>query len=307
MRAIVSTPDGQTPAELRDVPSPTPSANEAVVRVHAASINRGELTLLATRPGWVPGQDVAGVVVRPAEDGSGPAAGSRVVAVADQGGWAEEVAVSTTRVAPLPDTVPFATASTLGIAALTALRGLREGGFLLGRRVLVTGAAGGVGHFAVQLGDLGGAHVTAVGRDEEQARWLRRIGADEVVGREDDLPGGFDVVMEGVGGHTLERSVRALAPRGIAVLYGAADPEPARIGLLDFLTARAAGARVQAFLIYETGSSTFGADLGRLAGMVGAGSLQPQVGLAVDWHEIDRATAALRDRRVLGKVVLLIQ
>ncbi|MGH7883046.1 MAG: zinc-binding dehydrogenase [Candidatus Dormibacteraceae bacterium] len=190
---------------------------------------------------------------------------------------------------------------------MTALRALREGGSLLGRRVLITGAAGGVGHFAVQFAHLGGAYVTAVGRDEEQARWLRRIGADEVVGREDELPPEFNVVMEGVGGSMLERSVRAVVPGGIVVLYGVADPEPARISLLDFLSSRAAGARIQAFFLHETGPSTFGADLGYLAGMVGAGTLQPKVGLEINWQEIERAMAVLRDRQVLGKVVLLIE
>ncbi|MFI0479374.1 alcohol dehydrogenase catalytic domain-containing protein [Actinomadura sp. 9N215] len=111
-----------------EAPEPTPRPGQAVVRVRAFSINRGELALLKARPaGWRPGQDVAGVVVQPAADGTGPAAGTPVD-VAEQGGWAERVAVDGEQLAPLPDRVDFAKAATLPIAGATALRTLRLGG-----------------------------------------------------------------------------------------------------------------------------------------------------------------------------------
>ena len=307
MRALLATPNGPEPAELREIPAPTPAADEALLEVRAASLNRGELMLLARRPDWGPGQDVAGVVVEAAADGSGPPAGTRVVAMIDQGGWAERVGAPASRLASLPDGVGFAEASTLGVAAMTALRALREAGRpLLGSRVLVTGASGGVGRFGVQLASLAGADVTAVARDAARAEGLLELGASRVVLDTEDLPGPFDVVLEGVSGASLERSVRALGTRGVAMLYAATNPEPARIGLFDFLGYAGAGARIQGFGVYRTPVETFGQDLGYLAGLVAAGKLRAPVGLEVSWRELARATEALRNRQVNGKVVLEI-
>jgi NADPH:quinone reductase len=147
---------------LGDLPEPQPGPHDLVVEVAAYAVNRGELSLLSQRSdGWTPGQDVAGVVAAAAADGSGPPVGTRVVGLADQGGWSERVAVPTHRVAPLPEAVAFPQAAALPVAGLTALRALRTGAPLLGRRVLVTGASGGVGSFAVQLALAAGAQVTA--------------------------------------------------------------------------------------------------------------------------------------------------
>src|SRR2546421_1517763 len=171
--AVVNTPSAPIPVELREVSEPEPAADEAIVEVHAFSLNRGELALLASRPeGWRPGQDIAGVVVQAAADGSGPKEGTRVVALVDSAGWAQRVAAPTARMAALPDNVSFASAATLPVSGLTALRTLRYGGLLLGQRVLITGAAGGVGHFAVQLAALAGAEGTAVVGGPERAAGL---------------------------------------------------------------------------------------------------------------------------------------
>ena len=304
MRALVSTPDGQAPAEVREVEEPAPAPSELVLEVSAASLNRGELRLLPERPGWRPGQDVAGVVAKAAADGSGPPPGTRVAGIVDQGGWAERVAAPTNRVAALPDAVELGAASTLGVAGLTALRALRLGGHLLGRRVLVTGASGGVGRFAVQLAALGGARVTASVGGAERGAGLQELGAAEVVCDGDELDGGFDLVMEGVGGPSLERSVHALAKDGVVALYGSASGVPARIGLGDF-SAGPLG-RIQSFFIYQTGVETFGKDLGFLARLVGEGRLRPQVGLDVSWRQLGMAVEQLRSRQVSGKVVLRI-
>jgi NADPH:quinone reductase len=304
MRALVSTPDGPAPAEIREVDEPRPQAGELLVEVRAASVNRGELSLLSNRPGWGPGQDVAGVVAREAADGGGPAAGSRVVAAVEQGGWAERVPAETTRTAELPDGVSFEAAATLPVAGLTALRALRAGGPLLGHRLLVTGASGGVGRFAVQLGRLGGAEVTAAAASPERAAGLTELGATQVVYEGEELPGSFEVVLESVGGPSLERSLRALAPRGTIVVFGVASGEGARVGLGSFAPGR--GGRIQSFFIYETGVETFGRDLAYLASLLARGDLRPQIGLEVSWRDLGTALAALRDRRVNGKAVLLI-
>src|SRR3979490_3422335 len=180
MLALVNTPSGPTPVEIREVPEPRPAANEALVEVRAFSLNRGELRLFQTRPeGWRPGQDISGVVVQQAANGSGPSAGTRVVALTDDAGWAQRAAVPAHRMAALPDNVRFEEAAALPVAGLTALRALRHGAPLLGKRVLITGAAGGVGHMAVQIAARVGPDVTALVRRPERRRHLR--GADEIV------------------------------------------------------------------------------------------------------------------------------
>jgi len=137
MQALVATHTDAL-VELRDAPEPTAAPDEAIIEVHAFSLNRGELSLLANRPeGWRPGQDISGIVVKAAQDGSGPKEGTRVVALVDGAGWSLRVNAPTTRIAEIPEEVSFAAAAT-PVAGLTALRTLRYGGPLLGRRVLVT-------------------------------------------------------------------------------------------------------------------------------------------------------------------------
>ncbi|HET8679121.1 MAG TPA: zinc-binding dehydrogenase [bacterium] len=304
MKALVSTPGGGHAAEVREVDEPAPAPHEVVVDVRAASLNRGELGLLPARPGWHPGQDIAGVVVKAATVPNGPEVGSRVTAVVDQGGWAERAAAPISRVGLLPDAVTFGEGATLGVAGLTALRALRVGGSLLGSKVTVTGAAGGVGTFALQLAHLGGAHVTAVVGSRERGRRLVDLGARRVVLEEEERGDTFDLVMEGVGGTSLERSLHSLAPGGLIVLYGGASGQPARITLADFRSGP--GGRIHGFFIYRTGTETFGQDLGYLAQLVGEKRLRPQIGMEVSWKQLDTAIAALRDRKVEGKVVLII-
>ncbi len=302
MLALVCSNDVSDPAQLREVEEPRPASNEALVEVEAMAINRGELHLLATRPeGWRPGQDIAGVVIEPAADGTGPERGQRVVALVDQGGWCERVAVPTNRIGALPDGVSFSAAATLPVAGLTALRALRLGGSLLGKHVLVTGAAGGVGHFAIQLARRSGARVTAVVGRPERGDGLRDLGASHVVVETDDLGGPFNLVMESAGGSLLTTALNSLAEDAVVVMYGNSSGEPASI---NFGRPRA---RIQRFFVYESGESpTFGQDLRLMAGLIASGDLHPKVGFEGTWRESVKALTALRERRVVGKAVLTI-
>ena len=301
MRGVVATPDAAEPVEIREVDEPVPGQDEVVVEVRACSLNRGELRLISARPGWQPGQDVAGVVARRAADGSGPPVGTRVAAVIDGAGWAERAAAPVARSCVLPDAVSFEAGASIGVAGLTALRALRLGGALLGARVLVTGASGGVGRFAVQLAAAGGASVTAVAGSHARAEGLTELGASRVVLADEDHDDAFDLVLDGVCGSVLERAVRALAPGGLAVMLGMASGEPARIGLFDF--ERGPGARVQPFRLYQTDVRSFGADLGYLAASIAEDRIRAPIGLQVRWEELPIAIERLRERKVPGKVV----
>src|SRR5438105_2563802 len=181
-RAVVVDPEAPGRLVIASIPDPTPDRGEAIVRVRAISLNRGEVRRSGmAAAGWRPGWDLAGEIERAAADGSGPRVGARVVGMLGEGAWAERVAVPTYAPAELPDKVTFSQAATLPVAGLTALHALAKGGLLLGRRVLVTGASGGVGDFAVQLARLAGAHVTASARRADQGPALRQLGAHEVV------------------------------------------------------------------------------------------------------------------------------
>jgi NADPH:quinone reductase-like Zn-dependent oxidoreductase len=275
-----------------------------LVDVAAYGINRGELALIERRAdGWAPGQDVAGVVVSAAADGTGPAVGTRVVGLADWGGWSERVAVPAHRVAALPGSVSFATAAALPVAGLTALRALRTGGSLLGKRVLITGASGGVGTFAVQLALLAGALVTAHVSGPSRVPAVRSLGVREVLTQIGGDIGPFDLVLDGVGGPVLTASVRRLAPGGVATAYGVASGQRSDIAFYDF-AAGAPGARLEGFFVYRTGEETFGHDLGALAELVADGRLKPQISTARDWAGTPAAIMALRGREVMGKLVL---
>jgi NADPH2:quinone reductase len=274
--------------------------------VHAFSLNRGELTLMRIRPeGWRPGQDVSGIVLQAAADGSGPKPGTRVVAIMDWHGWAERAAVSTHRLAALPDKVGFGAAAALPVAGLTALRTLRYGAPLLGRRVLITGAAGGVGNLAVQLAVRSGAHVTAVVGRKERGNAIAGFGADAIIEDIATAPGKYHLILESAGGASLKAALGLLVPRGTIVIFGNSSGEETSLSFRDFGAAN--NSRIQSFHSFASGAEEeFAPDLGLLASLVADGSLQPRI-VEHDWHEFPRVAGELRERRVNGKAIFRIE
>jgi len=307
-RAVVVDPAAPGRIVIQSVPDPTPDRGEAVVRVRAISLNRGEVRRSGmAAAGWRPGWDLAGQVDKAAADGSGPKVGARVVGLLGEGAWAERVAVPTHALAELPDKVTFSQAATFPVAGLTALHALAKGGLLLGRRVLVTGATGGVGDFAVQLARLSGAHVTASARRADQAPALRQLGAHEVtVG--DDIPASpkYDVVIESVGGRTLGTALAALERGGVCVTLGvSASAEVTFDTRTFFVTGRAT--LYGFYLFTELGSEPASVGLRRLADLVAAGQLAPHVSLERPWKEIGQVAQDLMARRFPGKAVLTVE
>ena len=303
MLAVVNTPGGSAPVELREVAEPQPAPNEALVEVRAFSLNRGELRLFQIRPeGWRPGQDISGVVLRPAADGSGPAAGTRVVALTDNAGWAERAAVPAHRMAALPDNVLLEEAAALPVAGLTALRTLRHGAPLLGKRVLITGAPGGVGHMAVQIAARSGARVTAVVGGPERGR--HQHGAEEIVEGIDHAQGRFALILESTGGASLAAAIARIEARGTIVIFGNSSGEPTPLSFRDF--AEHPNARIQSFSYFTSEpEDRFAPDLALLAWLVADGSLKPHL-VEHSWRELAQIGPQLRDRQIRGKAVFHI-
>jgi NADPH:quinone reductase len=304
MLAIVAS---ATPphVEFAEVPDASPLPHQALVAVRAISLNRGETRRLATlEPGAVTGWDLAGVVQQAAADGSGPPEGARVVGLMQSGAWAQLAAVRTDWLAELPEGVSFEQAAALPVAAVTALRALERGGFVLGKRVLITGASGGVGRFAIQLAKLAGAHVTAIAR---RTGGLRELGADEVLEELDAEGPAFDLILDAIGGPVLGTAIGRVAPRGTVVSFASTVTEPVTYPTRE-LFGRAPGAQVYGLYVFaelehtRSGST----DLRRLADLIAEGRLDPQIALQASWREAGDAVEALLDRRVDGKAVLRV-
>jgi uncharacterized protein (TIGR02246 family) len=298
MQALISS---QRTVELGTVDEPEPRADEALIEVKAFSINRGETYQLEhPRPNWRPGKDLAGIVLRAAADGTGPGEGERVVGHADDSGWAERVAVPAGRLATLPDTVDFQTAAALALAGLTALRLTRVAGSLASRRVLLTGASGGVGHYFTELAASQGARVTAISR---RGGRLRELGAVEVLPAIEQAEGRFDVAIESVGGAETVAAWHRLHPHGLLIWLGQASRERLQLDYFDWDGAMSVSIRK---FNYLDSTATEAEDLATLVWLVEHDRLHPELGLVEDWSNAAAAIDALIGRRIRGNVVLTI-
>lgn len=319
MKAVtVSKTGSEISLVLAEHAEPEAGPDEAIVAVHAFSLNNGEVRgalhdgIDGDRHGW----DLSGVV-QTAPEGSGFRQGDRVVGLVWSGGWAERVAVPTSRLAKIPNDVSFEAASTLPVAGLTATVALQKKTIGPGSRVLVTAATGGVGIYAIQLAAAGGAHVTAFARDGSTAEFLRSLGANEIaVGVEaGEKSGPYDLILEGVGGSLLGAALTWLAPRGVCVLFGDASED----ALTTFDSRRFrlqsggayGGTVLYGFFLLEEltrpeGAADGSAILADLARRLSDGSLRPIIGRTARWADIDATARDLLKRKFAGKAVLTV-
>ncbi|HVT58129.1 MAG TPA: NADP-dependent oxidoreductase [Thermoanaerobaculia bacterium] len=322
MRAAVLTGyGGAERLEIRQVSRPAPGSGEILVRVRAAGVNpidwkirQGRLRLLLpARFPLVLGFDIAGEVAAIGPEVTDFEPGDPVYAMLDSrhgGGYAEYAVAGQAAVASKPESLTFEEAAAVPVAALTALQALRDvAGLQAGQRVAVTGAAGGVGHFAVQLAAASGAHVTAVAGPDHQ-EFVRHLGADRAVdySRDDftnlgDTSSSYDVIFDAAGAYRFTACEPALEPGGI---YVTTRPGPViflaqvRAGLARLLDPR--GARRAASLRARPS----GDDLAHLAHQIDAGRLRPAIDRVYALDEVREAHAASQAGHPRGKIVLRI-
>ncbi|WP_327070876.1 zinc-binding dehydrogenase [Kitasatospora sp. NBC_01302] len=301
MQRLIPTGQQARPVAFAEAPQPVPGPGEALVKVEAFAPNRGETFLLERpRPGVLPGKDIAGLVVQAAADGTGPGIGTRVVGHPAQGGWAEYAAVPTHSLAALPDGIDSVRAAALPLAGITALRLLRTAGSPAGRRVLLTGASGGVGHYVTELAVGAGAELTAVTATPERGERLAELGAT-VVHDVAAAQGPFDIVLESTGGPDLPVALSKVRPGGLLVWFGQASRTPVT---LDFFQLLGGPERVRIQHFHYAGAP-YDADLKSLVSLVDQGRLHPEIGRTADWAQTADTLVDLRERRIRGKAVLL--
>lgn len=234
--------------EVRDRPDPEPGAGEVLVRVRAAGLNGADI--LQRKDGYpappgapadIPGLELAGEVVALGPGATRFGEGDRVMAIVGGGGQASLAVVHERQLMPVPDGLDWPAAGGVPEVFTTAHDALvTQAGLRAGERLLVHGAAGGVGTAAVQLAHAAGAHVTATVRNEELRDGVRSLGADEVVdpdGFEDHGP--FDVVLELVGAPNIGANLKALATQGRIVVIGVGAGFKAEVNLLALMGKRA--------------------------------------------------------------------
>ncbi len=320
MKAIVCTKYGPPESlEFQEVAKPTPKDDEVLVKVHAASANMYDWHLLTAdiflvrlsegllKPqNTIPGADVAGRVEAVGKNIKQFRPGDEVYGDVGHGSFAEYVCAPASRLALKPSNLSFEQAAAVPMAALTALQGLRDQGKIQpGQQVLIQGASGGVGTFAVQIAKSFGAQVTAVcsARNLEQARAL---GADQVIDytKEDFTQSGqrYDLILAANGYHPLADYKRALNPKGIYVMAGGTATQIFQAMLLGSWMSEREGKKMGGVV----GKSNQ-EDLIFLNGLIEAGKVKPVIDRCYSLDETADALRYLGTGHARGKIVITIE
>lgn len=323
MQAIVFTEYGEPDRlHLQEVALPTPAADEVRIAVHAASVNSWDWDLLhgrpfinrllfgLTRPKSVQilGADVAGRVDAVGANVTQFQPGDALfgdLSAAKWGGFAEAVCARADLLARIPEGVTFTQAAAIPQAGVLALQGLRQGGLAQGQKVLLNGAGGGVGTFALQLAKAAGAEVTAVDRAEKLAG-LTALGADHVIDytQQDFTRNGqvYDLILDVVAARSVFAIRRALAPAGHYIVVGGTTPVIFQVLLLGSLLSRI-GSRKLRLLFHQPNAR----DLDELVAQVKAGALTPIIDRTYPLRETPEAVRHLGEGRQVGKVVIVVR
>ena len=319
MKAILQTKYGPPEVlQLKEVEKPTPTENQVLVKVHAASVNALEWRPFTMTPIFVRlmggllkpkdpklGTDIAGRVEAVGSNVTEFRPGDEVFGVAP-GAFAEYVCNGASKFALKPANVSFEAAATVPVAAFTALQGLRDRGQIQpGQKVLIDGASGGVGTFAVQLAKSFGAEVTAV-CSPRNLDMARSIGADHVIDytREDFTKNGqrYDLILAVNGYHPILDYRRALSPGGICVVLGGSMVQVLQGLLLGPLVSRIGG-RKMGFMLAHTNQK----DLVFMRELLEAGKVVPVIDRCYPLSEVPQALRYLVDEHARGKVVITVE
>lgn len=322
MRAIVQDRYGPPDVlHLREVDTPTPGDDQVLIQVAASSLNIYDWHMTTGTPYMaravagltkpkhaIPGADLAGVVVRVGKDVSGFQVGDEVFGDIGYGAFAEYAVAKVTSIAPKPAGVTFDQAAAVPLAALTALQGLRDvGGLESGQKVLVNGASGGVGSFAVQIAKSLGAEVTAV-CSTTKVEMVRSIGADRVIDyKKDDYVAterDYDLMFDNVGNRPWSETSRVLAPGGINVTI--TGPKHAWFGPLRNLLARRLASMFGNKRLTWFTAHVARDDLDVLASLLESGAVAPVIERTYPLEELPEALRYLGRGHALGKLVITI-
>ena len=299
MRAVVVHETGG-PDVLRDeeVDRPEPGDGEVLLRVRAASVNpvdsKRRRGLAETPLPAVLGSDVSGTVETSRADGF--AAGDEVFGMASSGAYAEYATAAAGAIAPKPAGLSHEQAAAIPVAGMTAWQALFDrGGLERGQTVVIAGAAGGVGHLAVQLAKRAGARVIGTGSSRNRD-FVLGLGADEYVDytKQDvaEAVSGADVAFDTVGGDTTLSLLPAVREGGVLVTIAAAPPEEA---------ARERGARAELLVM-----SPDPAQLVEIAGLVAGGEVRVEIAEVLPLSEVRRAHELIESGHTRGKIVLAV-
>ena len=305
--------------QLKELPTPQPGRDKVVVRVHAAAVDVGAWHLLSGRPYLVrlmgfgfrgpkvkiPGMGLAGTVEAVGAGVTSLKPGDEVFGWSD-GAFAEHVEASPETLLPKPRNITFEQAAATPVSGITALNALQEAAVKAGQRVLITGAGGGVGSFAVQIAKARGARVTGV-CSPAKVEFVRSIGADEVIDytREDFTRNGqwYDAIIDTAGRRSLGRLRRALTPTGSLVLVGGEGGD-AILGGFDRQIRAALLSRFVRQNLRMLMSVERKEDLAVLKELIEGGSLCPQVDRTFPLAHAAAAIDHLHSGRPMGKVAL---
>ena len=317
MRAVVVS-DHEAPPVLADLPDPSPGPGQVLVRIAACGLNFADLLMLKgtyqETPAlpFTPGLEIAGTVEALGAGVTAPLPGTRVAVFAGAGGLAEKGVFAAGRCVPIPDAMPFDQAAGFLVAYGTSHLALTDRARLqAGERLLVLGAAGGVGLTAVELGAAMGAEVIAVARGADKLAVARAAGAAHLIDSDGGdfraavkALGGADVVYDAVGGDGFAAALRATNPGGRILVIGFASGTVPQIPANHLLVKNidAIGFYWGGYLAWAPGR--LARSLSDLMAMYAAGRLRPHVGATLPLARASEALDLLRARKVAGKIVV---